>query len=398
MLVDTKTMSLGDKRNKMVDLAQGEYVVHVDSDDRLAPNYIESLLDATKSGCDVITFLAEVTLNGGKPKVCDYSIHHQKDYNTDFRYFRIPNHITAIKREYCLLASFPSICYGEDSLFAKLILKHLKTEHRIDKVLYYYDFNSETTETQEHIKTSKLIIRKDIDPIVDIIILSNAKDENYKRMCQTAIDTCIAGANGLRVNIIVIEQNERVSYSNATTIHKTEPIHYNRFMNLGASKGKAEWIMFCNSDLIFQNGWLHSLLVTNHPLMSPKSPNDNRQKDIMENQIGDVCGRHLSGWAIFMKRSLWSDINGLPEITNFWFSDNATIQECKKVGILPMLVPSSVVTHLGSATLKTLDKQQSDDITWAQCKIYNDHYGKNHFADNPHYQEYLKRTVCLENQ
>src|SRR5690606_33962771 len=51
-LVDNKKVMLGTKRNQLIDLAQGEYVVFVDDDDRIEPDYIETLLEATKTGKD----------------------------------------------------------------------------------------------------------------------------------------------------------------------------------------------------------------------------------------------------------------------------------------------------------------------------------------------------------
>ncbi len=96
-------MMLGHKRNKMVELAQGLYTVHIDDDDRIAPDYNKSLLEATQSGADVITFNAEVTMNGGLPKICDYSKDHKEDYNSD-KYYRIPNHICCVKKEIGLLS------------------------------------------------------------------------------------------------------------------------------------------------------------------------------------------------------------------------------------------------------------------------------------------------------
>src|SRR5690606_17931204 len=115
---------LGEKRNIMVDMAQGEYVVHVDCDDRLEPDYIESLLNATKTGVDVITFKVSVSLNGAAAKICHYSKGFLKDHNTWDAYFRLPNHICCIKREVCQKVSFPIILYGEDAVFAQLLLPH----------------------------------------------------------------------------------------------------------------------------------------------------------------------------------------------------------------------------------------------------------------------------------
>jgi glycosyltransferase involved in cell wall biosynthesis len=154
-LVDNKQMMLGTKRNAMVDIAQGEYVVFVDDDDEITDDYIIELLKATHKGCDVITFLVSVTLNGGAPKLCRYSIDYDADHNTDEMYHRLPNHICAVRRTLAAAVEYPAIPYGEDSGYSKLLHPLLSSEYRIEKVLYHYMWDQDTTETQMHLKNRK---------------------------------------------------------------------------------------------------------------------------------------------------------------------------------------------------------------------------------------------------
>jgi hypothetical protein len=387
ILTDTKSVMLGEKRNRLVDMAQGEYVVFVDDDDVISDDYIKTLFAATKKGADVISFTAMVSLNGETAKPCYYSKDNRKDYNTNDAYYRIPNHICCIKKESALKSSFPNIQYGEDSAFSKLLLPHLKTELKLDKILYYYNFNSETTETQEHLTPN--VRRRQLPPVVDVVILSNAKDRNLWVMTQKAIDSCIAGANSLPVNVVVIEQNKKATYKNCTTHYVLDKFNYNAFANIGARKGSAEWVMICNNDLQFTSGWLHSLLIADHPVMSPKCPHDYRQKDIEENEIGDKCGRNLSGWAIFLKREIYNRISGFDEDFGFYCADNSFIEQIKAIGILPMLVPSSIVKHLGSSTLRTVtNKQQYDELTFGCVHKFNTKYGKDLFSNNQQFKNW----------
>src|SRR5690606_12516281 len=146
VLSDNKSLMLGDKRNLMVDMATGQYIQFIDDDDKISPVFVEKLLDAiTEHNTDVVTFYAEVSINGGKPKICDYSIRHKKDYNTINRYYRLPNHISCVKREIALKSSFPSLRYAEDQAYAKLLLPHIKTEYQIKEVLYYYNYDDNVT-------------------------------------------------------------------------------------------------------------------------------------------------------------------------------------------------------------------------------------------------------------
>jgi len=144
-LIDNKKTMLGEKRNVMLFIAQGDYVVFVDDDDRVSDDYVETLLEATKSNSDIITFKAEVSLNGEEPKDCIYSMEFETDQNKHNKYYRLPNHICCVKREIAINIKFPSVVYGEDSGYSKLLKPMLKTQTFIDKILYYYDYNDKTT-------------------------------------------------------------------------------------------------------------------------------------------------------------------------------------------------------------------------------------------------------------
>lgn len=381
VLSDTKSIMLGEKRNIMVDLAKGDYISFVDDDDVISDDYISSLLDATKSGSDVITFIAMVSMNGEYAKPCFYSKDNKFDFNKPGAYYRIPNHICCVKKEVSLKSSFPSLLKGEDSGYSRLLIRHLNTETKLNKVLYHYNYSDETTETQEPIATS-LMRRRDQKPIVDVVIISSAKNRSLYSMTQKAIDTCIAGANSLPVNVIVVEQVPGVRYKNAKVIYGDRIFNYNRAANKGAVLGFAEWIMIANNDLLFKSGWLHSLLVANHPIMSPKCPNDYRQTDVSVDEIGDVNGRNISGWCFMIKRSLYDQIGHFSEDMRFWGSDDVTIEQVRDLGVLPMLVVDSLVTHLGSTTLGTVDPSTRNDLTWKDINTFNDKYGKSKFADN----------------
>lgn len=388
VLSDNRKIMLGEKRNIMVEMAQGDYIVFIDDDDRISSDYVSSLLDATSEGKDVISFLAEVSINGSKPKICDYSIIHKKDYNTSSKYFRIPNHITAVKKSVSLKSSFPSLMYAEDQGYSKLLIKHLKTETKINKVLYYYDYDDNVTETQFQNLPSHIRKRRQQPPVVDIIFLSKSYTPSLKAMTQKSVNTAIAGANSLPVNCIVIEQEPNVRYENAETIYHNAEFNYNAFMNLGARQCNAQWIVFANNDLIFHNGWLHELLSVSHPLMSPHERRDPRQRDIKANTLGTTNGKHFSGWCFMISRELWNKIGGLDEDFVFWYSDDATIAQCVNAGVKPLLVKRSIVDHLGSTTFNKLDSVKKDEYTWELTERFNKKYNQNKFQDNKYYQEW----------
>lgn len=390
VLTDNKQMMLGHKRNVMVELAQGKYIVFVDDDDRISDDYIQQLLDATASNADSIVFQAMVSLNKEPAKLCYYSKDVKQDYNADGAYYRIPNHICCVKRSVALKSSFPNVLYGEDAGYGKVLLKHLKTEHKIDKVLYYYDYNSNTTETQAW-RYNRKQPRK-LTPVVDVVMLSKARDSRTRNMTQAAVDSCFYGSNGLPVNIIVIEGGLSYRYNHATTIFKRDKFNYNGFANIGASLGTAEWIMIANNDLTFRDGWLHNLIAAGNDVVSPHEPNDPRQKDIKCNEQGDTCGTHFSGWCFMIKRSLWEQIGKFDEDVSFWCSDDVVIEQVKAAGVMPMIVKDSIVDHNVSMTLRTASSSEQSELKWRNVYIFNKKYSKNKFANHPEYQVWLKQN------
>lgn len=155
ILIDNKKRMLGTKRNDMLAMAQGEYVAFADDDDVLEPDYLETLIKATESDSDVITFKVSVTLNGEPAKICTYSKDYESDYNTATSYHRLPNHIMCVKKDLAMAVKYLPVIYGEDSDYSRRLKAHLKTEHAIDKVLYNYVWDVNTTETQFHLKGLK---------------------------------------------------------------------------------------------------------------------------------------------------------------------------------------------------------------------------------------------------
>lgn len=156
-VIDNKCRMLGTKRNDLLNMAQGDYVVFVDDDDRISDDYVLQLVEATSVGADIIVFQVSVSINGEEPKICYYDHNYSEDYNQTIgknviAYHRLPNHIMAVKKALALKTKYKDILKGEDADYSKRLLPLLETQYTIDKVLYHYDYSDESTETQQKLK------------------------------------------------------------------------------------------------------------------------------------------------------------------------------------------------------------------------------------------------------
>lgn len=145
-LIDKRgDMSVGNKRNSLIEMAKSEYIVFVDDDDVPSNDYVLELMTAIQSNADVIPINGFMTTNGGYRAYWEMGINLPYDtikLNGKISYRRFPNHIACMKRELILPYKFKDISFGEDYEWAKRLNdnKVFKTEHRITKPIYHYVF------------------------------------------------------------------------------------------------------------------------------------------------------------------------------------------------------------------------------------------------------------------
>ena len=145
---DDGTLSIGAKRNKLLDRAAGKYIAFVDDDDALASDYVSKILEAVKSNPDVVGMHLLHFNDGALAGFTYHSLKYDswsenRDTATGFmRYYRNPNHLNPVKRQHALKTKFPEISMGEDKEYSKNLLKLLKSEEYITEPIYYYLFRT----------------------------------------------------------------------------------------------------------------------------------------------------------------------------------------------------------------------------------------------------------------
>ena len=205
---------------------------------------------------------------------------------------------------------------------------------------------------------------------VDIVIVSRAKTDKHKQLTIDAINSLHASYHDF--NIIVMEQTD-VKYKGAKTINYKFDFNYNKCLNEGAKHGEADYIVFCNNDLIFEPTWFDRLLDVfnmDYESLCPYEPRHFKGSIKQGNHLieGYEVRKQMLGWCIAVKRDMFERIGGFDEGVMFWFSDNIYADQLQFHNIKHALVCNSIVHHKESATLKTVPQKE---ITWGQQKIYN---------------------------
>lgn len=147
---DDLNLSIGAKRNRLLDSAEGEYIAFIDDDDTVSDNYVQLLMEGIEKGVDCCSLRGIITEDGQNPLIFEHSLKY-KAYRTvtdssvyDVRYERYPNHLNCIKASIAKQFRFPEKNHSEDTEWATMIHKSglLKTEHVIPTVIYNYEYVS----------------------------------------------------------------------------------------------------------------------------------------------------------------------------------------------------------------------------------------------------------------
>jgi glycosyltransferase involved in cell wall biosynthesis len=151
LFCDEKELTLGEKREKLYQLASGEYSWQIDSDDLIAPDAIEKILAAMENKPDCITFRENCMMNGVY-KSSNHSLKYERwqDNHDAYDYVRTPFYKDVIKTEIARSVPFPHIRYNEDEQWAAALRPHLKTEIHLEEEIYFYIYNSSPNETNRY--------------------------------------------------------------------------------------------------------------------------------------------------------------------------------------------------------------------------------------------------------
>ena len=141
---DAEDISIGEKRNELIALAKGKFVVFVDDDDLVSDDYVSNILTCIEQNPDIdcIGIQGKITFDGANEKQWFISIDYKVWHEYNGIYYRTPSHISPIRRDIAQMVKFKEINHGEDSDFSECIFPLLKKEAKINSDMYFYRYKS----------------------------------------------------------------------------------------------------------------------------------------------------------------------------------------------------------------------------------------------------------------
>ncbi|HTA81770.1 MAG TPA: glycosyltransferase [Bacteroidia bacterium] len=396
-LGDNKTMSVGEKRNKLLSISEGDYVAFVDDDDWVADDYVDEILKGIEKKPDCVTFNAIYSTDEGETIPVEYSVNNILNVDEPNKpRLRVPNHLIPMKREFALATMFLEKNFGEDTDYGLRVRRLLKTEHKIEKPLYYYRFSFVNSETHKYsprfaINNSKFKIKNSPPVVMDVVMVSDTtaappqpsplgrENSSMKHnvlpemvdMTQQAINSLFpltGGSRGADINVVVLEKANNIQYAHADTFLQREPFNYNQCLNNGAIMGNAEFICFTNNDVLFPKGFANRVV------------EEMREKNLdtlsVLNQHGYCHPSIISGFCFVMRRSAWLKIGKLNTDYRFWCADNVTSEQIKQHHLREGRSDIKVF-HGTSVTLNKLDAETREEYTRTCVRQFNHDYDKN---------------------
>lgn len=174
-LLDNRRRPVGSKRNALLDAARGDYVVFIDDDDDVAPDYVRRIYSAiaaerkAKAPADVICFDQRATLMPHNViHECSYSLDHYRNRKPELRrmlqpaydaagalianallWTGPPAHTMAWRRELIGSTRFQEVTFGEDTAWVDNLCERAESEIQLSgEPLYFYKFDAERSATR----------------------------------------------------------------------------------------------------------------------------------------------------------------------------------------------------------------------------------------------------------
>jgi len=147
-------ITIGAKRNKLIQQAKGKYIAFIDDDDMIRGSYIQCLSQGMMHNVDLISFGREFYRNGVYESTTFFNKFFQKENEASLKEVKAMNfnpygishfcgfyHLSCVKREIAMQVKFIDANEREDYLWSEGIKPLIQSEHHIPLVLYTVQHN-----------------------------------------------------------------------------------------------------------------------------------------------------------------------------------------------------------------------------------------------------------------
>lgn len=132
-------LSVGKKRESLVQRATGQYLCFLDSDEEISPDYLETILRLCYQNKDVCTFKAMVKLSNFWAVVdMRLAFKYNEQITPDFTVRRQPWHICAVRSEFAKKFDFSDKNNAEDFEWMEKVLTKCHSEAHSDRIIFCY--------------------------------------------------------------------------------------------------------------------------------------------------------------------------------------------------------------------------------------------------------------------
>lgn len=150
IIVDSDNMnkSVGQKRNDLIEKAQGEFICFIDDDDFISENYLSIILYHLNPSIDILLIAIEHIENGvNKPKIIPSL--YIDNLNTGEAVFKTNHfHLCPHKKSIARNVLFEWVNFAEDMLYSQKMVKHINNYFLISQPIYIYFDNLEKSLTR----------------------------------------------------------------------------------------------------------------------------------------------------------------------------------------------------------------------------------------------------------
>lgn len=368
-LLDNRKSNLSEKRNQAIEKAKGKYISFVDDDDKIEPDYVDRLLEAITANPNADCIVFDVLVHGytPEPKLCTYGIEYEHGENEKV-YLRKPNHVMAYRTEISRRHQYRKdlSAISEDTEWAERASKDIKSQVRVEKVLYHYFYDPKTTtQINANPGTPAGLALKD----VSFIVLEAAETPLTKR-CIESIRTHAPGAEIVFVSNGLMACPDRHADQ---TVDFDANLGFAAGCNSGARAAKGSVLCFMNNDAAFVDDSPVKLLkaLESYEIVAPYS---NRAKppqgDIPREQVPAATQTldMVVGLCLMVRKETFEHLGGFdPDLLTY--EDDEFCRKAVQQGFKCGVVGSTWVDHERHETFKKL-KIDVDKVMAQNALIY----------------------------